>query len=90
MEVPNHVVCDVCGQSKGETNHWLVAVTHPEYSGITFVPAEEGHEPRNPGGQYQDLCGHGCYAKCFSQRLETLNAERKSYDHGNQNYADAN
>jgi hypothetical protein len=72
MQVPNHIVCDVCERSKGETNHWLVAITHSDYAGVVFVPAVDVTEPRNPEGQYEDICGHACAVKRFSQWLETI------------------
>jgi hypothetical protein len=71
MEVPNHIVCDVCGAAKGETNHWIVAITVPHRAGIMFIPADAVDDPRNPQAKYEDICGHACAHKRFSQWLET-------------------
>ena len=67
------VTCDVCGAEKRETNHWLVAVTYAELAGIAFIPADiaEGTRGTNDG-RYEDICGHACAHKRFSQWLETL------------------
>jgi hypothetical protein len=71
--ITDQIICDVCGCAKGETNHWLVAVGHAEFSGIAFVPAEDVRQPRDiDGGKYEDICGHACAAKRLSQWLETL------------------
>jgi hypothetical protein len=81
MILTDQVKCNVCGALKGETNHWLVAITIPpteEEPGevcIAFAPIdadtnEEDVELRD--GTIEHICGHACAVKRFSQWLETL------------------
>lgn len=71
MIIPGQIKCDVCGAVKGETNHWLVAVTVSNRAGIMFIPAECVEESRNPLAVYEDICGHDCAHKHFSRWLES-------------------
>lgn len=70
----NHTTCDVCGAVKGETNHWLVAFELKGVSGINFVPAEDvaGDSRNLPNVKADDICGHACATKRFSQFLSAL------------------
>lgn len=70
------IKCDVCGQHKLETNHWLVAGTRPaaEFKEIVFLPAESRRAPRFGEWQYDDLCGEGCAHKRLSRWLTDLKA----------------
>jgi len=76
MEVPGHIICDVCGRDKGETNHWIIAATIPPTPeapgeiGIGFAPM--GTPVNDPDAKIEHLCGQGCATKRFSQWLETL------------------
>jgi hypothetical protein len=67
MEVPSHIVCDVCGLPKGATNHWLVAIVRPGYEGILIQPAEASTSPRDPDFKYSDICGQQCAHKQLSR-----------------------
>ena len=51
------VACNVCSHQKQETNHWFVAIVHPNFEGILFEPAECASQPRNPDFTYEDICG---------------------------------
>lgn len=66
------VKCDVCGRQKQETNHWLIAIQHPDLSGILFVPADDAQEdldyPR------QDICGRACATQRLNQWIESITA----------------
>lgn len=71
------LVCDVCGVQKGETNHWLLAVTRPPTpeepgeEGIAFGPLDASLiDP--PSLKLEHICGHACAIKRFSQWLETF------------------
>ncbi len=66
------ITCDECGVLKREANHWLVAITRPEFEGIIFQPAETTESPRNPLFFYKDLCGHGCAHKKLGAYLDEL------------------
>jgi hypothetical protein len=72
------VACDVCGRSKGETNHWLQCITQPakgdlpEIQGIGFGPIDAPISDADI--KVEHICGHACAVKRFSQWLETLNA----------------
>lgn len=67
--------CDVCGRDKQETNHWLVAFTHPQIGGIMFVPAEVAVQTGvDQSFLREDICGQACSSKRLSQWLETLTA----------------
>jgi len=70
----SHTKCDVCGAVKGATNHWLVAFQLGGVAGITFVPAEEvAADSRTlPKVKADDICGHACATKRFSQFLSAL------------------
>jgi hypothetical protein len=76
MEVPNHMVCDVCGAPKGETNHWLMAVTQPPTPempgeiGIAFGPIDA--DLNDLTLKREHICSHACAIKRFSQWLGTL------------------
>lgn len=72
MEFPA-VVCNLCGRQKAETNHWLVAITRPDFEGILFLPAEAVESPRLPGYKYEDICGQQCSLKRHSRWLDELN-----------------
>jgi hypothetical protein len=67
------VKCDICGRQKQETNHWLVAITRPEYEGILFVPVEASGL-RVEGYTHEDICGEDCMHKRLSRWLTDLNA----------------
>jgi hypothetical protein len=71
MEVTT-IRCGQCGTLKGETNHWIVAVIHPDYEGILFQPLECIATPRNPELIYKGLCGQGCSQKELQQWLDDL------------------
>jgi hypothetical protein len=74
MRVPDHIVCDVCGQAKGETNDWIMAIQLAHHGGIFFVSAKQLHASTAPeGAKYEDICGHACAAKRLSQYLRSLN-----------------
>ena len=64
------VKCDVCGCQKAETNHWLVAMTRPEWTWISITPAETTVEP---GPQYtcEDICGQACALKRMAAWLDS-------------------
>jgi len=66
------VQCDVCGNPKKETNHWLIALTRMDYEGIIFLPAEAVEEPRRDNVVYEDLCGQECAHKRLSAWLDDL------------------
>jgi hypothetical protein len=67
--------CDVCGVEKKETNHWLVAITHPQLAGIMFVPADVAVQTGLGAGIVrEDICGQACSSKRLSQWLESLTA----------------
>jgi hypothetical protein len=75
----NAISCDVCGIPKGETNHWLVAVTVPpteEKPGeccIAFAPIGAEVEPDIADRtELQHICSHACAVTLFSQWLGTL------------------
>jgi len=61
--------CDVCGRVKGETNHWLVAVSLLDHAGILYQPAELASDPRKSDYTYIDICGHNCAGKHFAAWL---------------------
>jgi hypothetical protein len=71
-----HITCDVCGQPKGETNHWLQCITQPPIAdlpgivGIGFGPIDA--PVSDPDIKIEHLCGQACAMKRFSQWLETL------------------
>jgi hypothetical protein len=69
-----HTTCDICGAVKGETNHWLVAFQFEGYAGITIVPADAvSPDSRTlPKVQADDICGHACATKRFSQFLSAM------------------
>ena len=69
--------CDVCGRVKGETNHWLVAVSSPICVGVMYVPAECISNPRWPEYIYLDICGHGCASKHFAAWLADTTATQQ-------------
>lgn len=68
--------CEICGRLKGETNHWLLAVTAapdsgiPGKVGIAFGPFDSAVD--DPALKVGHLCSHACAAKYFSQWLGTL------------------
>jgi hypothetical protein len=70
----NTVACDICGQQKQETNHWIVAVSSLENQceGVAFLPAEAVPTPRPHDMQYEDLCGEACAHKRLSRWLDVL------------------
>jgi len=74
--ITDHIVCDVCGTPKGETNHWLIAATMPPTPaapgeiGIGFAPM--GTPVNDVDAKIEHICGHACAVKRFSQWLETL------------------
>jgi hypothetical protein len=70
------VACDVCGLQKQETNHWLVAITHPALEGVIFQQADLVQTPRSQEARYEDICGQACAHKRFSAWLDDLNNER--------------
>jgi hypothetical protein len=74
MQIPEHISCDVCGQPKGATNHWLIAITdpHPGTVGIAF--GKLGQEVGDPDFKLEHLCGQACAHKRLSQWLDELNA----------------
>lgn len=74
--IDNVTRCDVCGVEKGETNHWLVAITYPAWTGILFAPAEDALQPgdRPAESRYEDICGEACAHKRLSQFLSTCSS----------------
>ena len=76
MQVPSHIICDICGRPKGETNHWLAAITIPandqDLRGIAFAPIDT--PVNDPAIKKEHICGQACAHKRFSQWLETLTA----------------
>lgn len=82
--ITDQIRCDVCGAIKGETNHWLVAIVDPSFVGIAFEPAEL-LEDRSGPPVFEDICGHACAHKRFSQWLETVTPlTRKGNSHDRQ------
>lgn len=67
----NHTTCDLCGAPKGAgATGWIVAVQLENHTGIMFVPSEDASANRKlPGLSVQDICGHLCATKRFSQYL---------------------
>jgi hypothetical protein len=78
VEVPNHIVCNVCGLAKGETNHWLKCITIPPTAeapgleGIAFALIDA--PVYDPDIKIEHLCGQGCAHKRLSQWLDDLTA----------------
>jgi hypothetical protein len=64
------ITCDVCGQIKGETNHWFIALTNAGHHevGIGFGPADCDHQTDTT--IREDICGQECLRKRLSQWLE--------------------
>ena len=69
------IKCDVCGRVKGETNHWLIAVTsrpeaeHSCERGVAFA-ALGAHVDTD--FEQEHICGADCAHKKLSEFLETL------------------
>lgn len=76
MSIEEATHCDICGIAKGETNHWLMAVTlpasddGPEVDAIAFAPIGTPYDA--PGLKEEHLCGHACAHKRLDAWLETL------------------
>jgi hypothetical protein len=64
------IKCDVCKREKQETNHWLVAITHPALQGLIFQQADLVETPRSTEARYEDICGQACAHKRFSAWLD--------------------
>lgn len=63
------ITCDVCGQQRGETNHWFVA-GHDRSNlaaGIAFGP---GDSVFSDFVTVEHICGQECLHKRLSQWLE--------------------
>jgi hypothetical protein len=68
------VACNVCGRQKAETNHWFVAISHPEMQGVIYQPADAVELPPRPGFIYDHLCGQSCSLKHHERWLDSLKA----------------
>ena len=73
MEKPV-ITCDVCGQVKGESNHWFLVVSPehptPESHGIAFGASTAMFS--DPEGLIlEDICGQACLHKRLSRWIET-------------------
>lgn len=70
------ITCDICGRTKGATNHWYVAITDPCTAqrsgscGIAFGPVDA--ETFDPGMKREHICGQECLHKRLAFWLETL------------------
>jgi hypothetical protein len=80
MEVPGHIVCDVCGLPMGAEKGWFMAVTQtpppedPDLHGIAFGPMEAYAEFNDIDLPKKHVCGQRCAIKKFVQWLDSLNA----------------
>jgi hypothetical protein len=80
MAVSEQISCDVCGAVKGDTNHWLVAITpqpgteEPEQKGIAFgtLNALLSKAADEDDLKIEHLCGEACAHTRLSQFLESL------------------
>jgi hypothetical protein len=69
------IACNVCGRTKGETNHWFIAIYDPrhpgarEFDGIAFGSFDA--HVQNPLLKTEHICGEACMHKRLSQWLET-------------------
>jgi hypothetical protein len=66
------IKCDVCGRAKQEANHWLVAFTQPQVSGVTFCSAEYRDIAPKKLLKIEDICGEACAHTRLSQFLSSL------------------
>lgn len=62
--------CNVCGQIKRETNHWLKVYTTPLSTAILFAPAAEPIDPH--GYVKEDICGQGCLHKRLNSWIDSI------------------
>ena len=60
------ILCDVCGATKGVSNHWFKAASHPERPGIAFGPSDAAYDSAYEGLKIEDICGQACLLKRLS------------------------
>jgi hypothetical protein len=67
--IPDSFKCDVCTKIKGETNHWILAITDAvkrtiSLSGFSVKLARRG--------KHTILCGEECLHKYISENTDKL------------------
>lgn len=79
MEV-KQVVCDECGVTKGETNHWwIIGIDDEPDSGrdqFAIVPGKERWKKNHLCRVYVDVCSQQCATKKLSEWLSRPRAEQ--------------
>lgn len=68
MRPPRPVVCDGCGKTKGETNHWWTVTTTS-----LEICILSGSTDENAALLPKDFCGQKCMMAYVSKRVGELN-----------------
>ena len=67
--IPDSFACDVCNKTKGETNHWILALTDNTKHTITLRSFNIKIAKQ---GLHSILCGEGCLHKYISENSSKL------------------
>jgi hypothetical protein len=72
------ITCNVCGQVKGETNKWLIAITDPDWPrAVAFGSADD--DVYRDDVVIEDICGEACAHIRLSRALANSSSTQEAH-----------